>query len=126
MLVSRKRLGRTIRDARERNGLSQEAMAERLGISWSQYSRIERGNTDITISRLSAISTILLTPIEVLILSAIEGDDAVKTDAAHREQYINAILSLLHDRSDNCLRLMLELCASVARHDNDQNTNKQE
>ncbi|HLV23327.1 MAG TPA: helix-turn-helix transcriptional regulator [Moheibacter sp.] len=39
------KIGKKIRTIREKKGLSQEAMADRLNISRSAYSRIETGET---------------------------------------------------------------------------------
>lgn len=40
-------------------GLSQEDMAEKLGVSTNGYGKIERGETDINISRLEQVAKIL-------------------------------------------------------------------
>jgi transcriptional regulator with XRE-family HTH domain len=41
--VSLKKFGRFIRNHREDQGITQETIAEQLGIAQAQYSRIERG-----------------------------------------------------------------------------------
>lgn len=46
----------TIRKARTAKGFSQEYMAENLGISQRQYSRLENGESEITLSYLDKIS----------------------------------------------------------------------
>lgn len=48
-----------IRIQRQRKGYSQEAMAFELGISQGTYSKIERGETEITAKRLCEIADIL-------------------------------------------------------------------
>lgn len=48
-----------IRFLRETNGISQEFMAFELGISQPAYSKLERGETKLTISRLQKIAFIL-------------------------------------------------------------------
>lgn len=48
-----------IRKLRESKDYSQENMAGELGISTSAYSKIERGVTDTSVSRLDAIAKIL-------------------------------------------------------------------
>jgi transcriptional regulator with XRE-family HTH domain len=53
------KLGHRIRLLRIEKGLSQENMANDLGISLTAYSRIERGKTNISILRLEQIAEAL-------------------------------------------------------------------
>ena len=46
----------------------QEYMAEELNMSQSAYSRIERGQTDITISQLRKIAKVFSVPISQLVV----------------------------------------------------------
>ena len=48
-----------IKFIRQQKGLSQEEMAEKLQMSVSGYANIERGTTDVQISRLEQISEVL-------------------------------------------------------------------
>ena len=52
----KKNIGNSIRLARVTKGLSQQNMADELGLTVASYSNIERGVTDITVSRLIEIS----------------------------------------------------------------------
>lgn len=52
-----------IRMERLRLNLSQQNMADELGITIAAYSNLERGVTEISISRLTIIATILQQPI---------------------------------------------------------------
>ncbi|HVX18377.1 MAG TPA: helix-turn-helix transcriptional regulator [Acidimicrobiales bacterium] len=47
MHISRKQLGRQIREAREATGMTLRAAAERLGIDSGYYSRIETGQNPV-------------------------------------------------------------------------------
>ncbi len=53
------KLGILIRKARQNKGLSQQNMADDLGLSVASFSNIERGITDITVSRLNEICMLL-------------------------------------------------------------------
>ena len=55
----KKNIGNSIRLARVTKGLSQQNMADELGLTVASYSNIERGITDITVSRLIEISKLL-------------------------------------------------------------------
>jgi transcriptional regulator with XRE-family HTH domain len=48
-----------IKYMRQHKGFSQEKMAEKLGMSVNNYSSIERGKTDLHVSRLEEIASIL-------------------------------------------------------------------
>jgi transcriptional regulator with XRE-family HTH domain len=53
------KVGNKIKKLRELKNYSQEYMAEKLGISQTQFSKIERDESDMNISRLKEISDIL-------------------------------------------------------------------
>lgn len=56
-----------IKQLRELKNFTQEYMAQQLGLSTRAYSKIESGETQLTINRLNEISEILgIDPIEVL------------------------------------------------------------
>ena len=58
---------KNIRNIRELKDITQEHIATQLGISTRAYSRIETGETQLTINRLNEISKILnVTPQEVI------------------------------------------------------------
>ena len=56
-----------LRQIRQNKGLSQENMADALGISTTAYGDLERGKTEITLMRLGAIATIFQVPLENLL-----------------------------------------------------------
>lgn len=59
--------GAKIRQIRELKNVTQESVALKLGISTRAYSKIETGETQLTINRLNEISQALdITPMEVL------------------------------------------------------------
>lgn len=59
MYVSFKVIGRHIRDARRAKGLTQEKLAERLGMSALHYGRLERGDRPASLEQLAAIANAL-------------------------------------------------------------------
>ncbi|MBO0950968.1 helix-turn-helix domain-containing protein [Fibrella forsythiae] len=56
-----------IRLARLQQGLSQENMADLLGLSTTAYGDIERGKTELTLTRLAQIADVLRTSVVDLI-----------------------------------------------------------
>ncbi|MEP7168253.1 MAG: helix-turn-helix transcriptional regulator [Bacteroidota bacterium] len=61
-----KTIGNNIKKIRELNNFNQQHMAQRLGISQSEYSRIENGVVKSDGERLQKISVILKVKIEIL------------------------------------------------------------
>ena len=60
-------VGKTIKNIRELRNYTQAYVAEQLGISVSGYGKIERDETDITLSRLKQIAQILDTQMEQIL-----------------------------------------------------------
>jgi transcriptional regulator with XRE-family HTH domain len=52
-------IGNNIRKVRELKGYSQEYIASAMGISQRQYSRLEKNETELTLSKLISIADIL-------------------------------------------------------------------
>ena len=52
-------IGDNIKKLRELKSITRETMCEKLELSMSGYSKIERGETDLTISRVQQIAEIL-------------------------------------------------------------------
>ena len=59
MNVDYKLIGERIQKARKAKGLTQDVMAERLGVSIGYVSQVERGITKISLDLLGAISSVL-------------------------------------------------------------------
>lgn len=77
-----------IRLQRLQRGLSQENMADLLNLSTTAYGDIERGKTDLTLSRLSQIAQVLgVSPLTLLTDEAIPAQviDEKSADTANHE-----------------------------------------
>ena len=59
-------LAKNLRKIRELKGLSQQSIANELGISQRQYSRLESGEVDIKLTVIERMCTILDIPIAML------------------------------------------------------------
>jgi transcriptional regulator with XRE-family HTH domain len=64
------RLGTAIREERAAMGISQETFADLIGMHRAQYSRIERGETNVTVTTLQRIAKGLGTSLASLAASA--------------------------------------------------------
>ncbi|MFZ5896783.1 MAG: helix-turn-helix domain-containing protein [Myxococcota bacterium] len=61
-----RQVARRIAELRQRAGLTQQALAERLGVGWRYVARIERG-LNLTLSSLTRIANALGVPIRRLL-----------------------------------------------------------
>ncbi len=56
-----------IKECRKKKFLSQEDMSDRLGMSQNNYGKIERGDTELTVSRLIQIAKAIQVPVFELV-----------------------------------------------------------
>jgi transcriptional regulator with XRE-family HTH domain len=103
-----------IRMERLRLNLSQQNMADELDITIAAYSNLERGVTEISISRLNIIATILQQPI-VYFLSeeqALEDSPATyqtKQSSVELTQQVYMLIKEVHQLQSDVKRIDLEL-----------------
>ncbi len=68
-------VGSLIRKLREQRGVSQEAMAFDIGITQSNYGRLEKDDHRISILRLKKIAKILNIPVECLLKDSEDSEN---------------------------------------------------
>ena len=104
-------IGQRIRKARKACGLSQEELAERVGISVTHLSHIETGNTKMSLEIFFKLSEELNVHTDDLLR------DRPNTDANY---YLSNILSTLEDCNATQLRI-LEKILSAAKDSLEEN-----
>lgn len=81
MNIDYKLIGERIKRERKRQGMTQEALAERLNVTIGYVSQVERGITKISLDLLGAISTILHCDVAALISeSAVNSDEYLEPE----------------------------------------------
>jgi transcriptional regulator with XRE-family HTH domain len=60
-MTFKEQIGRNIKKAREKLGLTQTKVADRAGINMNYYSRIERGEVNVSVEKLYHIIKVLKT-----------------------------------------------------------------
>lgn len=100
-------MGKRMAECRKKSGLTQEAVAERAGITHQQYNKAENGKTCLRSDTLLQISIALQTSADYLL----SGRKA-------SEKYITTI-DLLDRMSDNQLKLANSLIQCIAEHNNE-------
>lgn len=82
----RRLVGRNVRRARERAGLSQEQLAVRAGVSQQYVSTVENGRRNVTVVSLYILAQQMnATPVELL-----TPDDEALTEAPGAPERVNA------------------------------------
>lgn len=75
-----KQIGKKIREIRKKQGISQMALAEKLGLSFQQIQKYEKGISKISVSRLFQIADAL----NVSILAFFEEDQQYMMENAEK------------------------------------------
>jgi transcriptional regulator with XRE-family HTH domain len=83
------KLGETLRLLRNKKKLTQENMEEMLKISASAYARIERGETDITLSRLEELANAFGMTVSRLLSFAENPDTIFNVESSPMSQFGN-------------------------------------
>ncbi|RAJ95615.1 transcriptional regulator with XRE-family HTH domain [Larkinella arboricola] len=80
-----------IRLLRQQKGYSQENMADMLGLSTTAYGDIERGKTDLTLSRLQQIATALgTTTTQLLSGELVSEPELYPAEVVHQVETLKA------------------------------------
>ncbi|NUP55823.1 MAG: helix-turn-helix transcriptional regulator [Gemmatimonadaceae bacterium] len=72
----RKQVGVAVRRLREKTGLSQEALADTVGVHRTFIGTVERGETNISLDNLQRIARALKVTPSALLLAAEKEDEA--------------------------------------------------
>ena len=106
MNVDYKLIGERIKKTRKLNGITQDVLAEKLGVSIGYVSQVERGITKISLDLLGAISSILGCDIASFIAeSATNSSEYMESELlseirkldSKKKKYILGIIKLTND-----------------------------
>lgn len=113
MPVNNKAIGRNIRNARKAQGMTQEKLAERMGVSSAYIGKLERGERTANLDNLSELANILTVPIE----SLVQGSVPIKNDGQLPNDFLDAVQEITKGCSKHTLQTMLDVLIAMARHD---------
>ncbi len=97
------KIGQLIRKFRKAQGLSQEELAERVGISTTHMSHIETGNTKLSLSVLVEIAKTLEVPTDRILF-----ESPIKKDAM-----VNELQTLIDSCSAQELSIIIDTAKSL-------------
>ena len=106
-LEIRLEMARRLKTARNLKNITQEKMAELLGVTYNNYVRIENGNQNLTIYHLRNISRILSITSDTILFGTLAETKAIDFDkyVAYAETFNKDYLSDLKVKIDNILEL---------------------
>lgn len=117
VLVSYKTIGRNIRQARVRAGLTQEQTAELLKISQLHFGRLERGERPASLEQIARIAQVLeVSTASLLSGCTLDGIFTIPPDDS-AEAVAGAIAHLAGGCSPKARKLMLSVCRDIAESD---------
>jgi transcriptional regulator with XRE-family HTH domain len=111
-------LGKIIRRARARTGLSQGKLAQRLGITFQQVQKYERGTNRVHFARFLDLASALGTTPEALLQEHRElVDDAPAPQDAGKPEDRDAVrlMGLAHQIDGRTRRAVIDLLSAIVR-----------
>jgi len=113
--LSQKQIGQRVMQHRKAKGLSQEELAERIGLSRSSLTQIEKGNRNLTVMELHKIATVFSLSLDEFLYAGNSGDEELipsENDAPETKLNIRiSVPELQLDKLKNVLLYILEHCA---------------
>ena len=97
-------IGKRIRQRRKKQGLSQEQLAERSGLSVPHMSHIETANTKLSLPALVSVANALSVSVDALLCD---------TTVNAKPIYINEIADILAQSSETQIRIITDVVKTV-------------
>lgn len=94
-------LGRRIRKERKSHHLTQEKLAERVGISLSFLGHIERGSRKASIETLVSIANALNASLDGLLQESLENLEVPKIEMANQKELLREINRMIETSLDS-------------------------
>ena len=106
-LETRLEMAQRLKAARKLQNITQEKMAELLGVTYNNYVRIENGNQNLTIYHLRNIAQILSITSDTILFGVLDKTKAIDFDkyVAYAETFNKDYLSDLQIKIGNILEL---------------------
>lgn len=110
-------IGKRIKELRNSRDMVQEVLAERIGVSWSTISRLERGDSMVSIDKLLAIAEALGTGIDSILYDFISNDESSDDLTTRQLKYV---LQLLNQKQKEYFLKNMQLFVSLFTEDTDK------
>lgn len=113
-MFSYKTVGKNVREARIKAGLTQEKAAEKIGISVLHWGRLERGERRIRLDQLEEVADALNTKMSVLLSGCILDDDFDENTDIEDVQFGQVMVQIARKCSPKTRGLMIKICKNIA------------
>lgn len=97
------KIGQNIRKFRKAKGLSQDALAEAIGISVTHMSHIETANTKLSLPVFIAIADAL----------DVQTDDLLRDEVSGRKQALDDLSEILNSCTSQQIRIITDIIKTV-------------
>lgn len=125
MAISLICIGRNMRRERKRAGLTQNEMAQKLDISETHYSNLERAKRGLNIEFLIEFCAALDIPLERLLIGAVTGvrihDEEAAIGTSEDDELIGQIAEIIHTCGPTAKQCLLDVCLKIAEVDHARN-----
>jgi transcriptional regulator with XRE-family HTH domain len=105
------RMGAMIRKIRKASGMSQSALSEKIGVSYQQVQKYEKGSSGITVTRLRQIAAALDVPIDVFL-----GEDEGR--AHYDPEEAKVVATFRGIKADKFRRAAMDMLGIIERLNN--------
>lgn len=117
-MVSYAVIGKHLKEARLRLGLSQAEVAHRITRSTTYYGKIERGEIKPNIDRLADISQVLNLPFESLFRGSFIPEGSILDNVPPtNEEFDTFIIEVGNKASDRTKTIIMRICAELSNLD---------
>jgi transcriptional regulator with XRE-family HTH domain len=106
-------IGRRVKEARLKLGLTQERLAARANLHYSYVGQVERGNKVPSLKTLSKIARALNLKVEDLIG---DNESERKSNITSRDLLAQELMLLVRDCPENELKLYIRLISQIKKH----------
>ena len=118
--VSYRVIGRNIRRVREQAELSQEELAERVGLSANHLGCAERGDRRLSINSIGQIALALKMPIEAIFKGSLIGgaEIAAELDGNEENKTVVRFREIIKGCPEGIAEMLLGVCKEIADYEN--------
>ena len=104
--MEQKELGRRLRLVRQKLGLTQSAVADKIGVSYLSISRMERGDN---VSSLTLMKVLALYSPQISLNTLFEKDFPENVDDVFKENRIEVPISYMANQAENLYKLVKDM-----------------
>ncbi len=107
-------IGSIIREMRKAAGMSQMKLADKIGISYQQVQKYEKGASKLSVPRLLQLADIFGVPVMSLISDSLDADSKAAATANHLSEDELRAIQYLRKVPTKTRRAMLDILSDIS------------